>query len=108
MLSRAFGLGDSYHDSPSPDPETRRSRWGVVGRSDNPPLVARDHFVPPFMPTQPPIVRYRWTKLCIPNVCSYATIADKKYGPKRAEYIAAFWAVVNWEEVARRYAEATK
>jgi len=31
-----------------------------------------------------------------------------KYQNKRADYIDAFWNIVNWEEVSRRYQEATK
>lgn len=30
------------------------------------------------------------------------------YQNKRPDYITAFWHIVNWEEVSRRYAEATK
>ena len=30
----------------------------------------------------------------------------KKYGPGRATYIEAWWNVVDWNEVSRRYAEA--
>ena len=30
----------------------------------------------------------------------------KKYGPGRATYIEAWWNVVNWNEVSRRYLEA--
>ncbi len=29
-----------------------------------------------------------------------------KYQNKRADYVEAFWTIVNWDEVARRYAEA--
>jgi len=31
-----------------------------------------------------------------------------KYQNKRADYVEAFWNVVNWDEVNRRYAEAVK
>jgi len=31
-----------------------------------------------------------------------------KYQNKRADYVDAFWSIVNWDEVARRYAEALK
>lgn len=31
-----------------------------------------------------------------------------KYQNKRADYVEAFWSVVNWEEVSRRYSEAKK
>ena len=29
-----------------------------------------------------------------------------KYQNKRADYVEAFWSIVNWDEVSRRYAEA--
>ena len=32
----------------------------------------------------------------------------KKYGPARADYAKAWWNVVNWDEVARRYAAAQR
>ena len=31
-----------------------------------------------------------------------------KYQNKRADYIDAFWNIVNWEEVARRYESGLK
>ena len=31
-----------------------------------------------------------------------------KYQNKRADYVEAFWNVVNWDEVSRRYKEAVK
>ncbi len=30
----------------------------------------------------------------------------KKYGPGRADYVKAWWNVVNWDEVSRRYEQA--
>jgi superoxide dismutase, Fe-Mn family len=30
----------------------------------------------------------------------------KKYGPARADYLKAWWNVVNWDEVSRRYEQA--
>jgi Fe-Mn family superoxide dismutase len=31
-----------------------------------------------------------------------------KYQNKRADYVEAFWNIVNWEEVNRRYQQALK
>lgn len=100
-IRSAFGNFDAFKDQFSQTAATRFGSgwaWLVVNAAGNPEVLSTPNQDSPFMEGMTPILGL--------DVWEHAYYL--RYQNRRPEYIAAWWNVVNWDEIARRYAEAKK
>lgn len=100
-IDAAFGSFDAFKDAFSQAAATRFGSgwaWLVVDGFGNLKVYSTPNQDSPYMDGFTPILGL--------DVWEHAYYL--KYQNRRAEYIQNWWNVVNWEEVARRYATARK
>ncbi len=98
-IHRTFGSFDNLKDAFSKAAATRFGSgwaWLVVDRAGNLQITSTPNQDSPYMDGVTPILGL--------DVWEHAYYL--KYQNKRPDYIAAFWNLVNWDEVARRFAAA--
>jgi Fe-Mn family superoxide dismutase len=98
-INRTFGSFDNFKDAFSKAAATRFGSgwaWLVVDRAGNLQITSTPNQDSPYMDGVTPILGL--------DVWEHAYYL--KYQNKRPDYIAAFWNLVNWDEVARRFAAA--
>jgi superoxide dismutase, Fe-Mn family len=104
-IDKTFGSFDEFKKSFSDAGKTRfGSGWAWLSLDDDGNL-----FVSSTPNQDNPIMDLsgkRGTPLLAMDVWEHAYYL--KYQNKRADYVEAFWNVVNWEEVSKRYAAALK
>jgi Fe-Mn family superoxide dismutase len=97
-ISQAFGDFSSFKDVFSKAAATRfGSGWAWLGLKDGKLAVLS-------MPNQDVPMMENLTPILGIDVWEHAYYL--KYQNRRPEYVSNWWNVVNWEEVARRFAEA--
>jgi Fe-Mn family superoxide dismutase len=95
-INAAFGSFDAFKEAFAKAATGRFGSgwaWLVVGRGGDLSITSTPNQDTPVMEGKNPILGL--------DVWEHAYY--KKFGPARADYINAWWNVVNWEEVARRY-----
>jgi len=104
-LNKSFGSFDKFKEVFSNSAKTRfGSGWAWLYLTSDRKLEVgstpnQDN---PLMDVSP----IKGTPLLVIDVWEHAYYL--KYQNKRADYVDAFWNIVNWEEVSRRYREALK
>lgn len=100
-IQATFGSLDAFKEQFSKAAATRFGSgwaWLVVGKDGRLAVTSTPNQDSPLMDGQTPILGL--------DVWEHAYYL--KYQNKRPDYVAAFWNVVNWDEVAARYASAKK
>lgn len=100
-INQTFGSFQNFKDQFSKEAAGRFGSgwaWLVVDSSGNLKVYSTPNQDSPYMQGDTPILGL--------DVWEHAYYL--KYKNARPDYIAAWWNVVNWEEVARRYAEARR
>jgi Fe-Mn family superoxide dismutase len=100
-IDKAFGSFDAFKEAFAKAATTRFGSgwaWLSVGKDGKLVVESLPNQDSPLMDGKTPILGL--------DVWEHAYYL--KYQNRRPDYIAAFWEIVNWPEVARRYAEAKK
>jgi Fe-Mn family superoxide dismutase len=104
-ITKAFGSMDKFKESFSTAGKTRFGSgwaWLYLNSDKNLAIGSTPNQDNPLMDISP----VKGIPLLTLDVWEHAYYL--KYQNKRADYIEAFWNVVNWEEVSKRYAAAVK
>jgi Fe-Mn family superoxide dismutase len=104
-LTKAFGSFDKFKEAFSNAAKTRFGSgwaWLYLTADKNLAVGSTPNQDNPLMD----VSSIKGTPLLTLDVWEHAYYL--KYQNKRADYIDAFWNVVNWEEVSKRYSEAMK
>jgi Fe-Mn family superoxide dismutase len=104
-INKVFGSMDKFKEAFTNAGKTRFGSgwaWLILNSDKNLAIVSTPNQDNPLMDISP----VKGTPLLTLDVWEHAYYL--KYQNKRADYIEAFWNVVNWEEVSKRYAAAAK
>lgn len=104
-INKSFGSFDKFKETFSNAAKTRFGSgwaWLYLTADKNLAVVSTPNQDNPLMDVSP----VKGTPLLTIDVWEHAYYL--KYQNKRADYIDAFWNVVNWEEVSRRFQAAVK
>ncbi len=104
-ITKSFGSVDKFKDTFNTSAKTRFGSgwaWLYIGADKNLAVASSPNQDNPLMDISP----VKGTPLLTLDVWEHAYYL--KYQNKRPDYIDAFWNVVNWEEVNRRYQQALK
>ncbi len=104
-IDKAFGSFDSFKEEFAKAGATRFGSgwaWLIVDQSGELKVTSTPNQDNPLMD----IAEVKGTPILGMDVWEHAYYL--KYQNRRPDYISAFWSVVNWEEVSKRYAAAKK
>ena len=104
-ITKTFGSFDKFREAFNTVAKTRFGSgwaWLYLNAEKNLAVGSTPNQDNPFMDISP----VKGTPLLTLDVWEHAYYL--KYQNKRADYVDAFWNVVNWEEVGRRYQQAQK
>ena len=104
-INKAFGSFDNFRDQFSTAAKTRFGSgwaWLVLSPDGNLAIGSTPNQDNPLMDLSP----FKGTPLLAIDVWEHAYYL--KYQNRRPDYVEAFWSVVNWDEVNKRYSEAIK
>lgn len=104
-IDKAFGSFDSFKEEFAKAGATRFGSgwaWLIVDQSGELKVTSTPNQDNPLMD----VAEVKGTPILGMDVWEHAYYL--KYQNRRPDYIAAFWSVVNWEEVSKRYAAAKK
>ncbi len=104
-IDKAFGSFDNFKEEFSKAGATRFGSgwaWLIVDKSGDLKVTSTPNQDNPLMD----VAEVKGTPILGMDVWEHAYYL--KYQNKRPDYISAFWSVVNWDEVSRRYAAAKK
>ena len=104
-IVKTFGAMEKFKEAFTNAGKTRFGSgwaWLILNSDKNLAVISTPNQDNPLMDISP----VKGTPLLTLDVWEHAYYL--KYQNKRADYIEAFWNVVNWEEVSKRYAAAVK
>ncbi len=105
VITKTFGSFDKFKETFSTAAKTRFGSgwaWLYLDANRNPAVASTPNQDNPLMDISP----VKGVPLLTIDVWEHAYYL--KYQNKRADYVEAFWNVVNWNEVNRRYQQAVK